>query len=199
MNWIKFEGFEGIAFSQLTNDEDNLHDDTLVTLSLQNVQDADLDDTMQLIVNGLKPSFMLHEHPNMKKGQKLFLESVNHVRKDAMAYCSFCKEPSMDTELSSILGPDWSRQCKKYWKQSTTDACVHIYSDANNLDLFPRNDHCNLPKLTEVHKMFISPVNINMCAYHLEGSGIAYKGQVLNVQQSNMLNNWGIGTIKFEV
>ena len=115
-------------------------------------QYADLDDTMQLIVNRVKPSFKLHEHPNMKKRQKLFLESVNHVR-------------------------------------TTTDACVHIYSDANNLDLFPRNDHCNLPKLTEVHKMFISPVNINMCAYHLEGSGIAYKGQVLNVQQSNMLNN----------
>ena len=139
-----------LQFSQLTNDEDNLHDDTPAALSLQDVQDADLDDTMQLIVNGVKPSFKLHEHPNMKKGQKLFLESVNHVRKDAMAYCSFCKEPSMDTELSSILGPDWSRQCKKCWKQSTTDACVHIYSDANNLDPFPRNDHCNLPKLTGV-------------------------------------------------
>ena len=144
-----------LHFSQMTNDEDNLHGDTLVALSLQDVQNADLDDTMQLIMNGVKPSFKLHEHPNMKKRQKLFLEYVNHIRKDVMAYCSFCKEHWMDTELSSTLVPDRSRQCNKCWKQSTTDACVHIYSDANNLDLFPHNDHCNLPKLTEVQKMFI--------------------------------------------
>ena len=175
-----------MQFSQLTNDEDNLHDDTPVTLSLQDVQDADLDDTMQLIVNGVKPSFKLHEHPNMKKRQKLFLESVNHIRKDVMAHCSFCKERWMDTELSTSLGPGRLRQCNKCWKQSTTVTGIRIYSDANNLDPFPRNDHCNLPKLTEVQKMFISPVHIYMRVYRLEGGGIAYKGQVLNVQQSNM-------------
>ena len=108
---------------------------------------------MQLIVNGVKPSFKLHEHPNMKKRQKLFLESVNHIRKDVMAHCSFCKERWMDTELSTSLGPGRLRQCNKCWKQSTTVTGIRIYSDANNLDKI------HVDRVTRIGQFFLKRLN----------------------------------------
>jgi hypothetical protein len=76
------------------------------------------------------------------------------------------------------------------------------FSAANNMDPYPDSDPrlpstlspglidvghwTDLPKLSLVAQMMISPVSIYMKVYRLTGGAVHYQGQVLNVQQSNM-------------
>ena len=48
---------------------------------------------------------------------------------------------------------------------------------------WPRLDHLKLPRLNDIKQMLIATVHPYMRVYRLEGGGVGYKGQVLNVEQ----------------
>ena len=51
------------------------------------------------------------------------------------------------------------------------------------MDPWPRLDHLKLPRLNDIEQMLIATVHPYMRVYRLEGGGVGYKGQVLNVEQ----------------
>jgi len=172
-------------------------------ITLNNVGVSSVADTMAHLVCGSTVDFPLHLHPNMKMRQKSFLQSINYtnIHKRPMAHCEFCKERWFDTVLT-VHGPGRKRQCTRCHADSQTAQGIRRFSAANNMDPYPDADPrlpstlspglidvghwTDLPKLSLVAQMMISPVSIYMKVYRLTGGAVHYQGQVLNVQQSNM-------------
>lgn len=179
-----FHDEDNIPWSQLFQD----HGDRVAVnqITLESVQGGNLDATLQQFLEGGLPDFDLHEHPDMKLRQTHFLQSMIYLRKTTMAHCPFCKERWLDTELSSVRGLGRRNQCKACYTQTQSEHKIRKFSFVNNLDPMFRHDHLFLPPLSQIATMMISPVHIYMRVYRIEGGGVAYKGQVLNVHQSNM-------------
>ena len=51
------------------------------------------------------------------------------------------------------------------------------------MDPWPHLDFLKPPKLNDISQMLIAQVHPFMRVYRLEGGGVGYKGQVLNVEQ----------------
>ena len=51
------------------------------------------------------------------------------------------------------------------------------------MDPWPHLDFLKLPKLNDVSQMLIAQVHPFMRVYRLEGGGVGFKGQILNVEQ----------------
>ena len=144
------------------------------------------DQTFDMLDIGIVPFQDLHRHSKMKKMRENFLHSIYRQKRGnrcAMFHCPFCKHRWLDSRPASQRGPGRQPQCTECLKSARDNENLRILSSQNRMDPWPHLDFLKLPKLNDISQMLIAQVHPFMRVYRLEGGGVGYKGQVLNVEQ----------------
>ena len=149
----------------------------------------------------------LDSHPKIQTIHEKFDNQMNEYI-ESLNYCPHCKERFFEKKLVRL--PDRSGSCATCASTSKPPSengkgkgkGVRLFSKDNDMDPFERfPDDQNvrfdgtaysvldagyphhLPKLNAIEEMSIALVNVIMKSYRLANGTMAYKGQILNIEQ----------------
>ena len=109
--------------------------------------------------------------------------------------CGWFFEPTppnlMDRNVLCECGLSGFRLDRIFWRHSCRTSYNYKSSYFHLCNPWPHLDFLKLPKLNDVSQMLIAQVHSFMCVYRLEGGGVGFKGQILNVEQdiSNLVRD----------
>jgi hypothetical protein len=123
----------------------------------------------------------LHDHVDMIHAAKKFHEDIFADTKD-LFHCAFCKERGPATQQYGN-----TFECVECFKSRGEDESnVRKFSKENRMDPFPDGYPANLPKLSVIEELLISPVHSTFACYRLPNGQHAFRGQVINLEQKNI-------------
>ncbi|GFH56395.1 hypothetical protein CTEN210_12871 [Chaetoceros tenuissimus] len=186
-----FQGNNEPTFSFEREADVNLHrmrvGDVPIPEAIEENGELSLGDCFNLLDQGRVPVKPLHEHPKIKTLQKKFLSCVDNENggksKDVMIHCAKCREKWLDTKRGKVSIRLRNRQREYLCKRCEDRKTKGMYDATNDMDPWHDYSHLKLPKLTEIEEQMICLVCPYMRIIRLKGGGVAYQGQILNVEQ----------------